>query len=92
MRAYERLIRYAKVYTTSDDSFDCCPSTERQLVLAKMLAEELKELGVSDARVDENGYVYGVIPPRPVMRPSPPSVSSPTWIRRPMPAAKTSSL
>ena len=57
MRAYERLIRYAKVYTTSDDSFDCCPSTERQLDLAKMLAEELKALGISDARVDENGYV-----------------------------------
>ncbi len=62
MRAYERLIRYAKIYTTSDDSFDCCPSTARQLDLANMLAQELKALDISDARVDENGYVYATIP------------------------------
>ena len=62
MRAYERLIRYAKVYTTSDESFDCCPSTARQLDLANMLADELKALGITDARVDKNGYVYGSLP------------------------------
>ncbi len=62
MRAYERLIRYAAVYTTSDERFDTCPSTERQLDLAHMLADELKALGVADARVDANGYVYGSIP------------------------------
>ena len=62
MRAYERLIRYVAVYTTSDESFECCPSTPRQLDLANMLADELKALGVADARVDENGYVYGSIP------------------------------
>lgn len=62
MRAYERLIRYAMVYTTSDESSESCPSTARQLDLAFMLVDELKDLGVADARVDENGYVYGSIP------------------------------
>ena len=65
MRAYERLIRYAAVYTTSDDSSESCPSTERQLDLAHLLADELKTMGVADARVDKNGYVYGSIPATP---------------------------
>ena len=62
MRAYERLIRYAQVHTTSNDESETCPSTARQFDLAHMLVAELKELGVSDARVDEKCYVYGSIP------------------------------
>lgn len=62
MRAYERLIRYAQVYTTSDPDSESCPSTARQLDLARLLTEELKALGVADARMDEFGYVYGSIP------------------------------
>lgn len=65
MRAYERLIRYAKVHTTSDPDHEVWPSTERQFDLARMLVEELKELGVADARVDEQCYVYGSIPATP---------------------------
>ena len=65
MRAYERLIRYAKIYTTSDPKSETFPSTARQLDLAKLLVEELHQLGVADARVDENGYVYGSIPATP---------------------------
>lgn len=66
MRAYERLIRYAKVHTTSDPNNEAnCPSTQCQFDLARMLVEELKELGVSDARVDEHCYVYGSIPATP---------------------------
>lgn len=63
MRAYERLIRYAQVYTTSDpDNESQCPSTERQFDLANMLLDELRQLGVKDARMDEHCYVYGSIP------------------------------
>ncbi|MGO5114731.1 peptidase T [Candidatus Avoscillospira sp. LCP25S3_F1] len=65
MRAYERLIRYAKIYTTSDPKSETFPSTARQLDLAKLLVEELHQMGVADARVDENGYVYGSIPATP---------------------------
>ncbi len=65
MYAYERLIRYAKVYTTPDENSETCPSTARQLDLAHLLVDELKALGVADARVDENGYVYGSIPATP---------------------------
>ena len=65
MRAYERLIRYAQIYTTSDPKSETFPSTARQLDLAKLLVEELHQLGVADARVDENGYVYGSIPATP---------------------------
>lgn len=62
MRAYERLIRYAQVYTTSDPDNEVWPSTARQFDLARMLVEELKALGVADARVDGQCYVYGSIP------------------------------
>ena len=62
MRAYERLIHYAKVYTTSDPQSETCPSTERQFDLARMLADEMKAIGIKDAFVDEYCYVYGTIP------------------------------
>ncbi len=54
----ERLLKYVKIETTSDENSDTTPSTEVQLDLAKILLEELKEMGL-DARIDENGYVYG---------------------------------
>ena len=44
MRAYERLLDYVKVYTTSEDGQEQIPSTMRQFDLARQLAEELKEL------------------------------------------------
>lgn len=63
MRAYERLIRYARVWTTSDEANEASsPSTERQWDLAKMLVEDMKELGIEDAAVDKNCYVIGHIP------------------------------
>jgi len=62
MRAYERLLKYIQYETASDEASDTCPSTPNQLVLARALAEELRALGIADARVDENGYVYGSIP------------------------------
>ena len=65
MRAYERLIKYAKVFTTSDEAnASVSPSTDRQFDLAGMLVEDMKELGIEDAAVDENCYVVGHIPAR----------------------------
>ncbi len=62
MRAYERLMRYARFDTPSYGSSETCPSTPEQLVLAAALAQELRELGAADVRADEHGYVYGRIP------------------------------
>lgn len=62
MRAYERLLTYAQYPTASDSRNPDCPSTEEQLVLARVLVEEMRSMGITDARVDEHGYVYGTIP------------------------------
>ncbi|MFD0590345.1 peptidase T [Paenibacillus sp. GCM10027627] len=58
-----RLFTYVKVDTQSDESNENCPSTPGQLTLGRMLAEELKEIGMSDITVDENGYVMATLPP-----------------------------
>ena len=65
MRAYERFLNYVPVWTTSDETSDTVPSADRELVLARMLVEETKGLGIADARVDDKGYVYGHIPATP---------------------------
>lgn len=65
MRAYERLLNYVKVYTTSDDNSTTTPSSARQFDLGKQLAEEMRELGVSNVRIDDKCYVYGEIPATP---------------------------
>ena len=65
MRAYERLLDYVKVYTTSDPESGTHPSAAREFDLAHKLVEELKALGVEDARVDEHCYVYGSLPATP---------------------------
>ena len=65
MRAYERFLKYVTVWTTSDETSDTVPSADRELVLARMLVEEMKGLGIADARVDDKGYVYGHIPATP---------------------------
>ena len=65
MIAYERFLNYVPVWTTSDETSDTVPSADRELVLARMLVEEMKGLGIADARVDDKGYVYGHIPATP---------------------------
>ena len=65
MRAYERLLKYVKIHTTSDPNSGTHPSTLRQFDLAKILVEELKELGLTDAHVDEHCYVYATLPATP---------------------------
>lgn len=65
MRAYERLLNYVKVYTTSDDNSSTTPTTMRQFDLGRRLVKEMQELGVTNARIDDKCYVYGEIPATP---------------------------
>ncbi|MBL7896385.1 MAG: peptidase T [Bacteroidia bacterium] len=58
----DRFIRYAKIDTQSDPLSKTCPSTEKQKNLSHLLVEELKAMGISDAELDEHGYVYATIP------------------------------
>ena len=62
MRAYERFLRYIAYETTSDENSSACPSSPGQWELARALVEELKSLGLEDARVDEHCYVYASLP------------------------------
>ena len=58
----ERFLRYVKYDTQSDEESTSFPSTEKQKNLSRDLAKELKELGLNDAHMDENGYVIGTLP------------------------------
>jgi tripeptide aminopeptidase len=57
-----RFLRYVSLDTQSDDSSETCPSTAKQLVMLRMLHEELKAFGLTDASIDENGYVMATLP------------------------------
>lgn len=58
MRAYERLLKYVTIHTTSDPKSTSHPSSEIQKDLGKILVDELKELGIKNAFMDEYSYVY----------------------------------
>jgi len=58
----ERFLRYVTIDTQSDPASASYPSTEKQKNLGKLLVKELLEIGVSDAHLDEYGYVYATIP------------------------------
>ena len=58
----ERFLRYVAIDTQSDPSSPTCPSTEKQKNLGRLLASELKAIGLADAHLDEHGYVYATIP------------------------------
>lgn len=58
----ERLVRYVKVETTSDEASATTPSTATQLDLQRMLQRELVDIGASDVQLDANGFVYATIP------------------------------
>ena len=58
----ERFLRYVKYDTQSDEESMSFPSSEKQKNLAKDLAKELKDLGLNDAHMDENGYVMATLP------------------------------
>jgi tripeptide aminopeptidase len=57
----ERFIRYVQIDTQSDPNSNTYPSTEKQKDLGKILSEELQNMGVKDAHLDEYGYVYGTV-------------------------------
>lgn len=58
----ERFMRYVQVDTQSDPESTANPSTEKQKNLSKILLQELKEMGIADAELDEFGYVYATLP------------------------------
>lgn len=60
--AAERFMRYVQIDTQSDPLSDRYPTTEKQKDLGRMLASELKDIGLLDAHMDEWGYVYATIP------------------------------
>src|SRR5262245_55599668 len=58
----ERFLRYVVIDTQSDPASPTCPSTEKQKDLGRLLARELKDMGLTDAHLDQHGYVYATIP------------------------------
>ena len=66
MKAYERLLKYAVVNTTSHEENEAqVPSGEGEFNLAHLLEAEMKELGLAGVRVDEHAYTYGFLPATP---------------------------
>ena len=60
--ASERFLEYVKFDTMSDEFSETCPSTEKQKVFGAYLVEEMKDIGIQDAFMDEHGYIYGTVP------------------------------
>jgi tripeptide aminopeptidase len=60
--ATERFLRYVRFDTKSDEDSETYPSTEKQLVLLRLLRDELEQLGLADATIDEHGYVTATLP------------------------------
>lgn len=58
----ERFLRYVKVDTQSEFGVEQIPSTDKQFILAKQIAAELKEIGLSDVSLDENCYIMATLP------------------------------
>ena len=58
----DRFLKYVSFDTQSDENSETCPSTAKQKLLGAALVEEMLAMGIQDARMDENGYVYGTVP------------------------------
>lgn len=67
MNVLDRFLKYVSFPTASCEDSETVPSTERQTVLARFIADELSSMGLSDAGVDGCGYVYAVLPATPGM-------------------------
>jgi len=59
---FERFLKYIKIDTQSDENSETCPSTAKQLDLAKILFEELNKMGLKDVSLDDNGYIMATLP------------------------------
>lgn len=62
MTVLDRFLKYISYDTQASQGSETFPSTEKQKILGKALADELRELGLADAHMDENGYVYAHLP------------------------------
>ncbi len=58
----DRFLRYVSFDTQSNEESDTCPSTGKQRLLGAALVAEMKAMGIADADMDENGYVFGTVP------------------------------
>ena len=62
MTVSERFLRYVQFDTQSDEDSQLCPSTPKQKKLGEFLVREMQDMGISDAHMDDDGYVYGTVP------------------------------
>ena len=62
MNISERFLKYVSFPTMSDETSDTVPSSEKQIVFSKYLADELKAIGMSDVYLDDKGYLYSTLP------------------------------
>ena len=62
MTVIDRFLKLVSYPTTSDEASGTCPSTARQLKLAQELVRQMQDMGIADAHVDADGYVYGTVP------------------------------
>src|SRR3954464_13152561 len=60
--AAERFMRYVQIDTQSNPKSETHPSTEKQKKLSRLLVEELQAMDITDAHMDEWGYVYATVP------------------------------
>ena len=67
MNVTERFLKYVSFGTASNEESETCPSTPHQLKLGAALVEEMQAMGISDAYMDSNGYVYGTVPGDPTL-------------------------
>ena len=58
----DRFLKYVSFDTQSDENSETCPSTQKQKDLGAALVEEMLQMGIADAHMDANGYVYGTVP------------------------------
>ena len=65
MEVTQRFLKYVSFDTTSSETSDTVPTTDHQKVLGRYLAQELAELGLEGAHMDDNGYVYALLPATP---------------------------
>ena len=62
MALLERFLKYVSIHTTSDENTGLVPSTPQQMEFAKILAEELKDMGIQDVSLDKKGYLMATLP------------------------------
>jgi len=62
MALLERFLKYVSIHTTSDENTGLVPSTPQQMEFAKILAEELKDMGMQDVSLDKKGYLMATLP------------------------------